>query len=304
MKKIIYFLCIIVLLFLISIIPTSAKEIKTCIRTSENLRVPEGVKTNDLDEILKTPCVDDIDKVYDFADLLTDNEETLLYNEVKSFISKNEYDLVLVTILDNPKNNARDYADDFYDYNFFGKNKTRDGILILIDMDTRELYISTSGYAIKMYDDYRIERILDSGYDYIIKDEHYNVFSNMIKSLDDYHLLDYPESNKDLVIDELGNPHYIKYIPYGLVLVISLIMTVVISLILYFKSRLKIKVPTAISYLKNKEINKRNDQFINSVVTHTKRIDNYSSGSRSHGGGSSFHTSSSGRSHGGGGRKF
>lgn len=307
MKKIIYYFIYIFLLFLISIIPASAKDNKTCVRTETNLRVPDDVTNkNNLNDILITPCVDEVEKVYDFADLLTDSEEDLLYNEVSNYISNTKYDLVLVTTNENIKNSARDYADDFYDYNFFGLNETRDGVLILIDMDTRELYISTSGYAIKMYDDFRIERILDDGYNYITSKDYYNTFSSMTDSLNNYFDIGYPETNKELQVDEFGNPYYIKYIPYSTILIIASIITLIITLIFYKKSRLKIKKLETISYLKGKENIQKSDEFVNDIVTRTRRSSDssFSSSSGSSRGGSSYHSSSSGRSHGGGGRKF
>ena len=80
MKKIVYYISFLLLLFLISIIPTSAKEFKTCARTTTNLRVREYfVRDDNLNAILETPCVDEVDKIYDFADLLTDLEEEELY---------------------------------------------------------------------------------------------------------------------------------------------------------------------------------------------------------------------------------
>ena len=306
MKKLIYFLSLILLLFLINMIPTSAKEIKTCVRTETNLHVRDDVKNkNNLNDILTTPCVDEVDKVYDFADLLTEGEEETLYNEVKNYINETNYDLVLVTTNENPKNSAREYADDFFDYNEFGNNQSRDGVLILIDMATRELYISTSGYAIKMYDDYRIERILDSGYNYITSEDYYNTFYYMIDDLNFYFEENYPSSNDNLEIDSSGNPIYIKYIPYQVVFIVSCIITIIVSFILYFKSRLKLKVISTVSYLKDDNLTLKTDNLVNTIVTHTRRSSDYSSsGGSSSRGGSSSHRSSSGRSHGGGGRRF
>ena len=306
MKKIIYYLCFLILLFIISILPISAKEIKTCTRSTNNLMVKEELITeSNINDILTTPCVDDIVKVYDFADLLTDLEEDKLYNEVTNYINNTNYDLIIVTTNNHQKEDAKSYADDFYYYNSFGKNKTRDGVLLLIDMMTRELYISTSGYAIKMYDDDRIESILDSGYLHLTNQEYYDTFSNMIISLETFYDLDYPSSNDNLIIDEFGNSSYIKKIPYGLVIFISLIITSVVALVLYFMSRLKLKVGSAINYLSKKEITNRKDDLVNVFVTHTRRhSDSSSSRGITLSGGSSFHTSSSGRSHGGGGRKF
>lgn len=308
MKKIICYICYLFLLFIISILPVSARDIKTCIRTETNLHVQDGLyHKNNLNDILTTPCVDDMDKVYDFADLLTNVEEENLYNQVKDYINDTNYDLALVTTKENPKDSAMDYADDFFDYNNFGKNKTRDGIVILIDMFNRELYVSTSGYAIKMYDDFRIEKILDSGYSYITNEDYYNAFSNMIDTMFNYYELDFPDSNSDIEIDEYGNVSYIRYMPYQLVAIISIIVTIIVPIVLYKKSRLKIKSISVISYLRLKKLTIKKDELINSYVNKRRRETSSSggySGRSSGGSGSSFHSSSSGRSHGGGGRKF
>ena len=305
MKKIIYYVVYLLLLFLISILPTSAKEFDVCTRTEENLFVDSNlINENNIDDILKTPCVDETVKVYDFADLLTDIEEEKLFNLVDTYIDNTKYDLVLVTINENSKNSSKEYADDFFDYNEFGINSSRNGVLILIDMDNRELYISTSGYAIKMYDNYRIESILDSGYSYITNEEYYLTFSSMINSLTNYYEADFPNSNQNIEINEYGDIIFIKYIPYEVVVIIAIIITIIVSLILYNKSRLKIKAISTISYIKEKNITLRNDNFINSIVTKTIRDSESSSSSSSRSSGSSTHHSSSGRSHGGGGRKF
>lgn len=303
MKRI-YILAVLILLIIISSLPVSAKEFKTCVRTEDNLYVREKFNLgSNIDDIMSTPCVDDTSKVYDLADLLTDLEEDELFNLVNSYIEKTNYDLVIVTTNDNKKYSEVEYADDFYDYNLFGKNETRDGSLILIDMDNRKIYISTTGYAIKMYDDYRIEEIIDSGYDSLVEENYFDCLRAMIQEMQNEYEVGYPDSNKNMEIDENGKPIYIKHISYSLVFVISSIVTLIVSLILYFKSRLKIKVGSTISYLKNSNLTKREDKFINSSVTHT-RISSDSSSSSESSGGSSFHSSSSGSSHGGGGRSF
>lgn len=303
MRKWIYYLCFILLLFLISTIPVSAKEFKTCTRTTNNLHVNDALINNDnIPDIMSTPCVLDSDKVYDYADLLTDSEEDNLYNEIQTYIEKSGYDLAVVTINENVKGSASVFADDFYDYNGFGKNSTRDGSLLLIDMATREVYISTTGYAIKMYDDVRIESIIDAGYDYLKQKQYYNSFSAMIKSLSNYYEGGYPKSNQNIEINEIGKPIIIKYISYPLVGFISGIVTLIVSIVFYNISRLKIKVGSTISYMKNKNIKTKNDTLVNSIVTHTYRNTDSSSGGSS--GGSSYHSSSSGSFHGGGGRGF
>ena len=305
MKKIIYFTCFIILLYLISIIPVSAKENKMCTRSETSLHVREEFKNNhNLNDILTTPCVDDVEKIYDFADLLSDTEEEKLYTIVNDFINQTGYDLAVVTTNENNKKDEVAYADDFYDYNDFGKGTSRDGALILIDMFNRKVYISTTGNAILMYAS-RIDSIIDSGYDNLKNGEYYNTFSNMIEKMSYYFDLGPDENDlRTIIIDEYGKPSYIKYVSYPLIGFISGIITLIVTLIIYNTSKLKIKVGSTISYLKDKNITKREDTLVNTVVTHTLRhVDTDSGGGHSSGGGS-FHSSSSGSFHGGGGRSF
>lgn len=304
MKRI-YIIAVLILLIIIASLPVSAKEIKTCLRTDTNLQVRDKFNLgSNKEDILSTPCVDDMDKIYDFADLLTNEEEENLFNLVNNYITNTSYDLAIVLINENPKADEVSYADDFYDYNLFGKNETRDGSLILIDMDNRRIYISTTGYAIKMYDDKRIDYILDSGFDNLKNEEYYECLSKMVQEMQDEFDLGYPDSNKNMEIDSNGDPIYIKYVPYKVIVLISSIITLIVSLILYFKTRLKIKVGSTVSYLKNANITLKEDKFITASTTRTRIVSDISSSGSSHGGGSSFHSSSSGSSHGGGGRSF
>ena len=302
MKKIIYFSVFIILLYLISIMPVSAKEIRSCVRTESDLRVRDQFINRDNHlEILSTPCVDEVQKVYDFADLLTDEEEDKLYNEAINFIETTNYDIAIVTTNNNTKLDEVTYADDFYDYNYFGKNETRDGVLLLIDMTNRKVYISTTGYAIKMYDS-RIDSIIDSGYDYLTSGNYYETFNKMITSMSNFYSEGYPKASENMIINEYGKPSYIHYMPYGLIGFISGIITLITSIIIYNKSKLKIKVGSTISYLKENKITRKEDNLVNTVVTHTLRYNDTNSGGSS--GGGSFHSSSSGSFHGGGGRSF
>ena len=313
MRKVIYYLCFLLLLFLISIIPTSAKEINTCTRSNDNLHVRDNLVKNNISDILSTPCVDESLKVYDFGDLLTDLEEENLYNEAREFIEYTNYDIALVTISENNKGSAMVYADDFYDYNLFGKNETRNGLLLLIDMDTREIYVSTTGYAIKMYDDarlgideiyYNTNSVLDYGFDYVKNGEYYNAFSSMIKRLTEFYSLGYPSSNSNMEISTTGKPISIRHISYSFVGGIAAIITLIITIIFYNISRLKIKVTSTVSYMQKQNITTRNDFLVNSVVTHTLRHTDTGSSGGGSSGGSSYHSSSSGSFHGGGGRGF
>lgn len=277
---------------------TNTKE-----RTESDYLVPDNIKITNYnkDKILKTPAVDANEKVYDFADLFTETEEEDLYNKINEYISSYKMDLAVVTINENNKYRAQDYADDFYDYNNFGINKSRDGVLFLIDMDTRKIHMTTTGQAIKMYDDKRIDDALELVYQHMTDEEYYTGTIKFINKIKEDANSGVPSSNKNMVIDENGNVHMIKKVNYVLLLIISLIVSIIIIVILITKNKLVRKATTAEEYL-NKDSVKINGQDV-FLHTHTTKhkIDHSSSGGT---GGSSTHSGSSGMSHGGGSHGF
>ena len=132
------------LLTTFTIIATFILGITNCYASTNTFNRNElenyGVKKNwtidekNLDNVMRTPAVDASEKIYDFSELLTDEEEKELKNQIDSFIEKNNMDLVIVTtnfsyLVDSEN---EEYAADFYDYNDFGMNvKNNSGILLL-----------------------------------------------------------------------------------------------------------------------------------------------------------------------------
>lgn len=279
-------------------------------RSEDDLLVPGRITVTDTNrnQILNTPSVDASEKVYDFADLLSDEEESSLYNIVKNYINGTNYDLAIVTIDENNKTSSKAYAQDFYDYNEFGFDDSRSGLLMLIDMDNRNVFITTTGYAIKMYSDSRIDDIIDAGYDELKNADYALCFENMINEAMDSYNAGVPKENENLVID--GDRVYRKMSKETkaiIVFVSSSIITLIVTLIMYFQTRLKIKAGSAANYLTTDRNLNFSRRFLRSNVTRTPRPrDTGSSGSSgsSSSSGSSIHTGSSGVSHGGGGRSF
>lgn len=104
-----------------------------------------------------TDKVNTADKVYDFANLLTDSEKNSVQKEIDRAIQNTKLDIGILTVKNNLGYSQRRLADDFYDYGGFDST----GILLLVDMQAREIYISTAGIAIFYFNDAIIEMILD-----------------------------------------------------------------------------------------------------------------------------------------------
>lgn len=277
---------------------TNTKE-----RTESNYLVPGNIKVTESnkDVILKTPAVNAEEKVYDFADLFTDSEESELYKQISEYISISNMDLAVVTINENNKYDVEKYADDFYDYNDFGINSSRDGILFLIDMDKRQIHMTTTGKAIKMYDDNRIDSALDLVYQHMTDQEYYTGTSKFINRISEDFQAGVPASNKNMVIDKDGNVHIIKRVNWFLLVIISLIVSIITIVILVAKNKLVRKATTAEEYLDKDSVKINGQDVFLSTHTTKHKIDHSSSGSS---GGSSYHGGSSGMSHGGGSHGF
>ena len=84
-------------IFFLSFISVQA-SVNTYTRTDSDYLVPDyiDVTGSNRDNVLSTPAVDASEKVYDFADLLTDSEEKKIYNQVIEYIDKTDliYQLV------------------------------------------------------------------------------------------------------------------------------------------------------------------------------------------------------------------
>lgn len=237
-------------------------------------------------------AVDTSLKVYDYAQVLTPLEEKNLKKDIDLYIANQNMDLVLVTVRHHTKSSTMNYADDFYDYNGFGIGSNFDGVIFVIDFTFgyTDIWMSTTGKAISIYTDDRIDKILDyvstkknSGY--------YEMFSGFIEKTYYYAKEGIPIYN---------NSSEDENINYKVIIIVSLIIPTLIIIILILKNK-SVKAAThASQYLvKNSvRINKRTDKFITTHTTSVRINDSSSSG------GSSIHRSSSGRSHGGGGRRL
>ena len=233
-------------------------------------------------------------KVYDYAQVLTTEEEQNLKKDIDLYIANHNMDMAVVTVKYHSKSSTMAYADDFYDYNGFGIGSNFDGVIFVLDFtfwENGDIWMSTTGNAINVYTDSRIDSILDS---VVAKKNwgYYEMFNTFIEKSNYY-------ANEGILVYDSTLEN--KQSAWKGIIIFSLIIPSVIVLILVLKNKMVKKSTTAGNYLLKDSvvINKRSDRFI---TTHTTsvRINDSSSSS----GGSSTHTSSSGRSHGGGGRRL
>lgn len=234
-------------------------------------------------------------KVYDYAQVLTPSEEQNLRTSINSYISNHNMDMAIVTVKQHDKSSTMNYADDFYDYNGFGIGYNYDGVIFVLDFtfwDRGDIWMSTTGNAINIYTDSRIDYILDAVVDE--KDNgYYEMFNAFIEETDYY-------ASKG--IPTYSDSTYVEKTSIFNILFMAAIVPTIVVVVLILKNKMVKASTTAGEYLLRDSIiiNKRDDRFI---TTHTTSV-RINDSSSSSGGRSSTHRSSSGRSHGGGGRRL
>ena len=278
------------------------------------------INGSNIDNVLRTKKVDASEKIYDFSDLLTDEEEKQLKVQIDSFIEKYNMDLVILTdyLEYNSDYENEDYAADFYDYNDFGIDFEKyDGILLFRNTYKDPVYnamyydMYTFGNAQLYFDIERYDTILDDIYQDLKGGQYFTGFSSFVSETNEIIGLGKAAKYKDYIVDDNGMLKEVKTfeIPWVFSSIISGIFTFMIIMFLVSKNKMVKTAATAEEYLKKNEskITNRVDTFITSHITsYTEVRVNGGGGSGGGGlgggfsGGSSFGSSGGGHSSGGG----
>ena len=245
------------------------------------------------------PKVDGNIKVYDYAKLLTEDQEKELSQKAKNVLAKHNIDIAIVTVNTTNGLSSMEYADDFYDYNPFGYGEDASGLIMLINMEEREVWISTTGKAIKIFTDSKIESLLDTVYSGLSQGNYYKAGNDFLSESESYiynwEMLQKPMRERIGIFGVLFASIFLGFGTGGF-----------ITLILFIFSKKSIsEKPNVNTYQDNFKITSKRDHFLSTNTVQTiipKEAPARTSSSGSWG--STTHTSSSGRSHGGGGRKF
>ena len=279
-------------------------EVVTYERTKENYRVPSDITVSSVNEgkVLNTPSVDESVKVYDFANLLSDSQEQILFNSIIRYTNKTGLEAVIVTIEDNPGKTVKDEAADFYDYNYFKK----DGVIFLIDMEVREYAVVTTGNAQNTYTNTEIDYFMtekdDQFYPYMAGRNYFSACTTFLNEIDKYFSIQEDDYYYDEDYDVYVKKHSIAARAFNAFLG-AVIATVIIILIMVFQCRMVKKASSSRNYLVE-ETKKIDNLGEIKTGSHTSKIRIQTSSGSSGGSSSSSFRGSSGRSHGGGSRRF
>ncbi len=250
-------------------------------------------------------AADEAGNVFDDASLLTEAEIVTLSDEISTLETKTGWDIFVVSTADAEGKSTIAYADDFFDMR---TEENASGVVLIIDMDNREVYISTGGAAIRYLTDSRLDAILDDCYDEVLEEDYFGCFETMLYDVEYYYDKGIQEGqyNYDVETGEVSRYHGLSLMEVATALIAAIVAGAAFFVITVGKYRLKFNTDKYDFHKYGRvHITNSQDQLVN--VTHSQhRIQSSSGGGGSHGssGRSSTHRSSSGRSHGGRGRSF
>ena len=195
---------------------------------------------------------------------------------------------------------------------------TLSGILLLLDMESRQWYMSTCGDAIYIFTDYGLDQLGEIILPWLSSGYYYQAFQTWLSELPEYVDAYNGKSPIDGYVkpDEYESPYGDEIIyyydenigigiqPFPIALITGLVAAIVTILIMRSKMNTARLQNGAVDYLKDGSfhLRQRSDMFLYSRVTKTRRQQNTTRSSM--GGGSSVHRSSGGVRHGGRGGRF
>lgn len=122
--------------------------------------------------------------IFDDAGILTEDEKAGLSSQIQALETEHQIHLLIVTTEDTQGKAVMDYADDFFEEHN-GDGTSGAGLLLLIDMQHSELYISTSGEdIIHTFTDTRLDSIMDDIYDEAVNRNFYGSCQQFLNGVD------------------------------------------------------------------------------------------------------------------------
>lgn len=257
----------------------------------------------------------------DAANLFDEMQEGEITSSLLTFSLETSYSAAVVTTENAQGKSSQEFADDYYD-NLEGWNQN--GILLLIDMDNREVCISTMGECISLYTD-SIDYIIDSGYDELVSGNYSDCILLMIDAAyeckqnsggnyydefynDDYYIFDDGYYGEEVCYSDTVT--HSSGINIGNIAA-CIVIAIVIAAVSVFAVKSKYKNTGKGDEFDADDIilnlTASNDTVISRNVITTRVPRNNNNHHNRHGGGFSggaSHRSSGGFSHGGGSRKF
>lgn len=248
--------------------------------------------------------------VFDKAGLFSHSETIQLEALARELENEYKMNFLVLTTDEAYGMSSAEAAEAFYEENGYDTNERNGGIVLLIDMDNREMNLVTNGDMIYYITDSREERIYDAGEEYIRDGEYGKTMYAMLHQVQVYMEKGIPDNQYtyDAETGKIIRHHGITSGEWLLALAAALFTAAAVCLVLYRKYTVVPKYEYRIGQNAGMNLTGKEDRLVNQFVTRRRIPKNPTGnggGSTGGGGRTSTHTSSGGGSFGGGhGRGF
>lgn len=243
-------------------------------------------------------------KLIDDADLLLDSEESQITQMLEEASAETGWDMIIYTNYNGvDEYDIERYTNEYYDNQGYGIGDKKSGIILNVDMSSRQMYVITKGDVMYYISDERNDDMLDAIQAELADSFYYEACETFVQYTVDYYEQGKPSEGTftNVEINEkMDHPVTYSLLHYGIP---SLVIGAIIALItvLVIRHRYKNNGKENIYDLdanSSTRLTNKEDIFLTKSVSVTTIESSSSSG------GSSSSSSSGGSSHGGGGRSF
>ncbi len=259
-------------------------------------------------------------QIIDDANILDDSAEQSILDLIQKIEQEHQMDIVVLTTTDTPQDYTesmyyvRDFADTWYEQHGCGMGADNSGLLLLVDMHNRIVWLSTGGVMIDYITEGREDAILDACYNYLTYGDYGNGVHAAIAKVAAY--LDQGRQEGSFRYDEATGERLsgLHNSLTGTEMLIAAAAGIGTALIIAGSVKGSYSLSGS-TYSYNRHANSTMDMtrdeetYLRQTVTRTARHQAPPGGGSAGGGsrpssGSGVHRSSGGVSHGGGGRRF
>ena len=123
--------------------------------------------------------------VCDHAELLTPSQENQLDKTIQSLSQEHSFQAVIVTVDSLDGKSPKSFAENFYLQGDYGIGETKDGILLLLAMNSRDWYIATHGQTRDIVTDSDIDDISEEIVPNLSDGNYYGAFVSFLSLVED-----------------------------------------------------------------------------------------------------------------------
>ncbi len=238
-------------------------------------------------------------RLVDMANILSKSEESRVLAALDEISRRQQLDIVVVTADTLDGKTPMEYADDFYDENAYGFGEERDGVLLLVSMEDRDWWISTTGYGITVFTDAGIDYISEQFLSDLSDGNYAQAFICFADLCDKF--ITQAKTDRPYDIGNFPKKPFSLAMNVCIALVVGFIFAIVVVSVMAGNMKSVRFQRGASDYVKKGSMNitQSREMFLYMHMNRQEKPKSSSSG-----GGSTTHTSSSGTTHGGRGGKF